>query len=522
MKLVISKFFQSNKSHYLIVASVACAVMLPILFKGIPFGYDLPHHFQCAFSFYEGIIAGDFYPSWSANRNYGFGGMELRLYPPISHYSLALFYLIAQDWHLATWLTVTFYSIVGSFGVYFWARELMPSSQAVFAGCVYALMPYHLTQIYNTFFYAEYVGSAVLPFSFWFIYRVCKRGRPSDVLGLAISFAALLLTHLPLTVIGAICFSIYGLSLLRKEKLISQIIKLSGGAALGLAASSFFWIKVIQERDLLAKTLNYSDPWLDYRLHFLLTPIQNLIGELQTRIYETSAFFYDLMLFYAVLLTLAFTVPFMIRAKDKFTELQGVWLIFLASVFLAVPFSRLVWDVLPLLQEVQFPWRWLSVVSLCGSVLAASRLNILFDWFKNKKRPLALIISGCFFAFAAFSTSQIIRQAPFIPVSETVLTMENTRTDKGFTFWWTIWTKEEVFKVKDKILVANRSVHIKKWTATEKDFQISAGEAEYVRIAVFYHPNWEAKINGTTVETKPDESGAMRISLPKNSSSVKI
>lgn len=516
-------FFKTEKFYLLVIGLVACAVMLPVLFVGLPYGYDLPHHYQCAATFYESILSGDLYPSWSLNRNFGFGGMETRLYPPVSHYALALFYLLSGDWHIASWLALTFFAFVGGLGVYFWAREYMPAGQAVFAGCIYNLLPYHLNQIYNTFFYAEFVGSCVLPFAFVFISRVCRRGRAVDVAGLAVSFAVLILTHLPLTVIGAICFTIYGLSRLKREKLISRILKLAAGGFLGLAASSFFWIKVVQEKDLLAKTLNYPDPWLDYRFHFLLTPLQTFEGELLTRIYETATLWYDLMFLCAVVLALVCTIPFLLEKSRPYHFLRSVWILFGAAVFLAVPFSRVIWDNFPLLQEVQFPWRWLAIVSLAASVLSAGYLDRLSAWFRDRRRrPFALLICGAVFAVITFSLSQIVRQAPFIAKAAVAPMMEANFRDKGFTFWWTIWTKEEAFENKEKAGAGNRSIDITKWTATEREVQVFEGEPTNVRIATFYHPNWKAAVNDVPVEIKPDLQGAVGIPVSGDKSNVRL
>jgi hypothetical protein len=522
MKIFPEKILQNEKFYILPIALVAVAVILPVLIYGLPYGYDLPHHYQCAMTYYESILAGDFYPSWSLNRNFGFGGMETRLYPPISHYALAVFYLIIGDWQIATFLTLAFFTFVGGCGVYLWAREYMPAGQAVFAGCIYNLLPYHLTQIYNTFFYAEFIGSCVLPFTFLFISRVCRRGKMSDVIGLSVSFAVLILTHLPLTVIGAICFTVYGLSLLKREKIISQISKLAAGSFLGLAASSFFWIKVVQEKDWMAKTQIYPDPWLDYRLHFLLTPIQTFEGDLRETIFNLSLLYYDLMLLCAVVLALFCTIPFLIGRLKTFGFMKGVWLIFALSVFLAVPFSRFVWDHFPLLQEVQFPWRWLAIVSLAASVLSAGFLNRLVEWFKNNKRPFALIICGAILAVVTFSVKQIMLQSPFIERERISSVMQENADKKGFTFWWTIWTKKEAFENKEKVSAGNRNIEIANWTATEKEFQISAGEPTEIRIALFYHPNWQATVNGIQTETKPDENGALLFSIPPENSDVKI
>lgn len=522
MKNFLKTFVRTEKFCVLLLAAVAVAVLLPVLIKGVPFGYDLPHHYQCAMTFVESLSNGDFYPSWSAIRNFGFGGMETRLYPPVSHYSLALFYIVAGDWHIASFLTFTFFTFLGGLGVYLWAKEYMPAGQAVFAGCFFNLMPYHLNQLYNTFFYAEFVGTALLPFVFLFVSRVCRRGRAADILGLAVSFAVLILTHLPLTVIGSLCFALYGLTLLKREKIAGQLAGLGIGALGGIAASSFFWTKVLLEKDLMAKTLVYADPWLDYRLHFLLTPLQSFEGELETRIYETATFFYDLMFLYPVIAVFACSIPFYLWEKRRRRAVKSIWLIFGIAALMAIPPSRPIWDAVSIIQEVQFPWRWLAIVSITAPVIAAAQINFLVDWFQDKKRPLALIIAGCLLATVAFSVSQIVRQAPFIEKETVAGYMEKNQTDIGFTFWWTIWTRKEAFDNRDKVSAGSRKAEINKWAPTEKEFQISAGETGTARVALFYHPNWTATVNQTEIAPRPDENGAMIVDIPNAKSTVLI
>ena len=88
------------------------------------------------------------------------------------------------DWHIASWIIFTLFAFIGGLGVYKWARHA--ATPSCLCGVNHVLLPYHLSQIYNTFFYAEFVGSSVLPFLFVFTSRVCRRGRPFDIACLAI------------------------------------------------------------------------------------------------------------------------------------------------------------------------------------------------------------------------------------------------------------------------------------------------------------------------------------------------
>ena len=524
MKNVFIKFSKNEKFNLLVLAGISCAVMLPIFFRGLPYGIDMAHHFQCAYSYYEGFLDGDFYPSWSANRNLGFGGMELRLYPPLSHYLLAVIYLFIRDWHLAFWLTVTLFSFIGSLGVYLWSRELMTEKKAMFAGCFYALMPYHLNQIYSTFFFSEFVGSAVLPFSFWLIYRVAKRGKLIDVVGLAISFAVLILSHLPLAVIGSICFLIYGLSLLEQKKWHLQFLKLTTGALLGLAASSFFLIKIFQERNLLGKTLVYADPWYNYKLHFLISQSQVYTESIASKVYANGIWLYELIFYCTVGIVVFCAIPFVIYTRGNYEKkIKGIWLIFGISLFLTLSPSDFIWKNLELLQEVQFPWRWLTIISLMAAVVSAAKLDILIEWFKCKKRPLSLIITGAFIVITTIGCCQIINKALFIPKDITEITVKSVQSAKGLPFWWTIWAKEDLFRnTSEKVSIDSRTFQVKEWTATKRELQVSSGESETVHIATFYHPNWKATVNDAPAEVQPDENGAILISIPAQSSIVKL
>lgn len=514
-------FIKTEKFRVLVLAAIAVAVMVPVLLFGLPNGHDLPHHYQCAMTFAESIRDGDLYPSWSLNRNFGFGGMETRLYPPLSHYTLALAHLATGEWHLASFIVFVLFAFAGSFGAYLWASESMPREHALFAGCLYALIPYHLNQLYNTFFYAEYAGSAVLPFVFLFVSRVCRRGSAGDIAGLAASFALLILTHLPLTVIGSVCFAAYALTRLDRERFTGQIAKLAGGVAIALAASSFFWTKVLFEKDLMAKAAVYADPWLDYRLNFLLTAIQTYEG-IGLEVYQNGTSFYDLTLFYALLVGLACTIPFFIANRKFDAADKGVWLVLAVALFMTLPFSSFIWSRVGFLQEVQFPWRWLAIVSIAAPVVAASKMGELADWFKSKKRPLALLVCGCVFATLTFSIAQIIRPAPFITKSRIESYMTENAKEIGFTFWWPRTVRKSFADDKSAVSADGRAASVDKLSAVDRTFSIAEGTPTNARIGVFYHPNWRAAVNGRNAAVMPGPDGAVMIPIPSEASTISL
>ena len=95
---------------------------------------------------------------------------------------------------------------------------MLSESSAMWAAILYALAPYHVNQLYQAFLLAEFAGAAVLPFAFGFVERVCRRGRYSDIAGLAATYAFLILTHLPLAVMGSLALAIYSLARIERRE----------------------------------------------------------------------------------------------------------------------------------------------------------------------------------------------------------------------------------------------------------------------------------------------------------------
>lgn len=501
----------------------------------------MPHHYQCALTYREAILSGDFYPSWTDSRNLGYGSMELRLYPPISHYVLALFSIAVSDWHLATWLSYFFWLSLGSFGIYLWAKEFFSQNQAMFASIIYAVMPYKLNQMYLVFFYGEVAGMAVIPFCFAFLTKIIKEADETsssnreidfkqiltpNVLALALSFGILILTHLPLTLITSFTLVIYATANLKKKNFKQYIFKLIVSVAVALLGTSFFWTKVLQERSILAKTSVYEDIYLHYYLNFLVTPIQNIEFS-ATKVYDVFTLPYDIILLLSLLSTIPLSLFVLFNKKVmKDQYFISLYITFIAGVFLTTIFSKPIWDNFFLLQEVQFPWRWLSVVSIFGSLVVVSGFDKLHKILKNpnKYRPLALITSGIMMICITFSISTAVRGAIYTPGDEISDYVKGLTQVEGFRFWWTIWTKDEFLKQNYEKVFSDKDIQIYKWEATKKIFTVKSvlENNSEIKVGIFYHPNWKCSVNGKFVNTGYSKEGLMLITIAEKSALVEL
>ena len=508
-----------SNNAWLLLVFFSILTLLPIIVIGIYNGADLPQHIQFADTFERSVASGDFYPSWAADENLGYGSLGVRFYPPLTSFIFGSVHFVMGDWHTAIWITLLFFTLLGSFGSYLWAKEVVLSSKAIWAGVAFTLMPYHLHEIYNASMYAEFAGYCVIPFSFLFITRICRDGNLQNVLGLAISYAVLVLTHLPSTVFGSPMLCLYGIVLLFQTKNSLNFIKLSLAVAFGLSASSIYWVKMVSEMEYMrnAKFSSFSEHF-NYKNQFLLDVFNFSNYEL---IYFTLIGFS----LFALVLGILFSLIYLKFYKIK-KEIIAVIIVFFVSIFLTTPFSKPIWMVMPFLQQVQFPWRLLTISSISSSILLVASIESIWNlsnYSQNWKKVVRQYLGSIFLVFLfiwVFIGIQYFRNF-LSPAQFNVMAAEKSQA-MGFEWFWTSETKEEAFLIKDKVIVANRKVSIINWQSTERSFTVENGTETNARIATLFYPNWRATVNNEPVEVKPAGDGAMFIPIPAEKSTVKL
>jgi uncharacterized membrane protein len=501
--------------HVGFVIAVSVLAVVPVLLFGVPSNRDHSNHFRFALPFYDPIAGGNFYPGWLAESNGGYGDPSFRFYPPALYYLLSLFRFVTGEWYVATLLTVVCVAVAGGLGIYFWARTLLPSSQAMWVGLFYALAPYHLNQLYQATMLAEWAGAAVLPFVFAFLERVCAHGRRRDVAGLAGSYALLVLTHLPLTVIGSLALVVYALVRVEARRRLQTLAQLAGAAALGLCASSIYWITMISELHWIGINAVDHDASVDYRFNFLLSTFSPD---------NMNVWWMNILL----LMTLLLSAPLLAAPKKIPSLWRNVWsnqrslrpvvTLTLFGLFMAVPLSRPIWSLLSPLQQTQFPWRWLTIVSLGVAVLIAAAVTKIGECARI---PRLLILSAMTIA-VVFTLSHVVREAKYLPRQSFESTLATVRGTSSVNYWFPIWATSTPKPMTTEVEAAGRTVTVSSWTPEVRHFSVTAGEATEARVKTFYYPHWSATTGNQVLQTHPDKDGALLISIPRDAASINL
>jgi uncharacterized membrane protein len=519
MTKFIGKYHASNWFCLICIFIAACAVMLTVPLVGIPAGKDLQQHLQFAAAFHEAILAGDFFPGWAAAENHGFGSVGIRFYPPVAYYLLALSQMLTNSWYDAFWINSLGWMFLGCTGVYFWAREWFSPLESTLAAMLYAIVPYHLFHIYQALLFAEFAASGLLPFCFLFISRVIRRGKPVDVLSFSISFSLLILTHIPLAIIGTLSLGVYAAGLMDWRNFKRSFISLLIAVGFSLLSTVFHWLKIVTEIGWVAHS---SPDFISgaYNYEQYLFPLRYSMGK--------PVWHFDLPIFLALLMLLPLAVYLFLSFRKKAGDYgeQKILTALLAtgafSIFMMSAPSSFIWNSVPVLQKVQFPWRWLSVASLISVFAFVIGLAKLFNNYKKIRRPLSYAVLLVLCSIIIFDLTQSI--IPSAPLSREAFAREidGLQEKEGCHCWWTVWAEREAFKGPEKLSAESRIVSLNVWTSESREFQVEAGRPENIRVATFYYPHWQAEINGRSVPVEKAVDGSILIPVGAEKSLVKL
>ncbi|HEV8371429.1 MAG TPA: 6-pyruvoyl-tetrahydropterin synthase-related protein [Pyrinomonadaceae bacterium] len=498
----------------LLVVVISSAIFVPALVFGVPSNLDLTNHLRFALPFYDGIRSGNFYPGWLAESNAGYGDASFRFYPPALYYLLSATRVLTGSWYDGMLLAFGSLFVMGAIGVYLWARSLFTPRIAVCASILFTLAPYHLNQFYQATMLAEFAACSVLPFVFWYVERICRKQSAGNVAGLAALYALLIFTHLPLTVLGSLALTIYAFLRLDKTIWKKSILFLAAGVTLGLLASACYWVTMIAEKSWIRADVIDPLPFVDYRKNFIFSTFSpdNL-----------NVWWMNIL----VLFTFAMFGPGLIllhrgtRKKLGWNTVSLAILLtvtFLMSTILAAP----VWHLIRPLQETQFPWRWLGIVSMFGAIVAAAAIPEWRRVARGRLRPVCLAVMSGILISVAFSFSHIIREANFLSPSEFNKALAAIPGSNSVSQWLPVWASDHPQAMDGQIVAPERAPRVELWEPERRVFTVAPGPERPVRIRTFYYPHWKATAAGKELSLTPAKDGALSISLPPQAVTVTL
>jgi hypothetical protein len=297
-----------------------------------------------------------------------------------------LLYLLTRQNPYVLWKQVVIgFLVVGGFFTYRCGRVLTRQAlPSIVAGALFLTAPYMLTDIHGRFAFPEMVSFALLPVVFFYLIRSFVSRRPGYVLGSALAWSCLALSHNVTFLYGSIFYGLYVLShtSLRKTYC-KRLTRVGIGYLLGMFLTAWYFVP----QAFLVPQLMISD-LIPVQKWAWLTPLGVLLAPMVVPPVPLPHVLIDLPMHFGLqvgwpVLAAVGLLLYYLR-KPPVPVLSGrraivrLLAFFLLALFMVwSPFDF--WRFLPgLFSYVQFSYRLLMFVVLWGSLLAGFALAQLF------------------------------------------------------------------------------------------------------------------------------------------------
>ena len=357
----------------------AVMVVAPFAVRGVACGHDLSFHMDSWLEVAQQWRAGVLYPRWAANANYGAGEPRFLFYPPLS------WLLGGALGSFIPWLFVPVAFdicavVLAGWAMFRMAREWFGPADAGLTAFAYAVNPYMLLTVYARSAFGEILAACFFPLLVLWIVR--DRPARDMVVPLALTIAGVWLTNVPAAVIVSYLTALLLVivTVLRRN---SRVFLFGAAAiALGLLLAAFYIVPVLYERSWITPAQLLSPG---------VRPFENFLFA-KTSDPEHDAFLRTVSwLAVAEVSVTAIAIAGARRWRNRYPRLWWALVVSaLLALFMMLPVAALAYRLTPDLQFIQFPWRWLLVMS----VVYAVAVVIAIPQFRGRRWLYALAFLG--------------------------------------------------------------------------------------------------------------------------------
>jgi hypothetical protein len=512
------------------------------------------------------LRSGVFPVRWMPDAAYGLGYPFFNFYASLPYYVAGFFNLLGFDTIWSLKLTQILGFVTASVFAYLLARRLWTSkAAALLTALAYTYAPFHLIQVYvRGDALSEFYAFAFYPLILLALWRLRQKPSAINTAFLALAYGGLILSHNISALIFSPFVALYALFLaapsgFRISRTASQpfgqaqgrppisniqypinrevqaaigfLLAGLAGIVLGLALSAWFWLPALLEGKWVHLE-RMTSGYLNYSGHFRSADL------IQWKIlfdYHREASPYAMGAVQAILALVGMAGIFIWWTKRRCLERNSTFLLLMLAIvtFLITPLSRPLWDTVPLLPFVQFPWRLLALQALPLSLI----IGHLARW--PSKTVWRFTIAGAL-GLALLTTAMLDLPVEYLVIDE--VTREQVALYEYFTAYvgstsrneyQPRWVEPSTFTSavllndgqKPPPLSVQGELSEAKLLAqgpTEERWLVEiASPQASLAFHTLYFPGWQGYVNGQPVETSPVEGlGYIGLAVPQGSHQV--
>ena len=526
-----NKNLVKNNIYLILIVVLSLPAVWALFHKGF-YGASDDIHIAWLFEMDKIIRLGQIPPRFVPDLSFGFGYPLFNFVFPLPFYLGEIFHLFSFSFVDAIKIVFGLSLLGSAVTMYFFLKEVLSRELAAAGAILYLYTPYRSTDVYIRGAFGEALSFVFLPLVLLAAVKIYKgfsdkKIDPGKISFFSLSLSALILTH---NIVSYMFFPFLLMLLLlliltTRNKKMWLSINYGLGILGALLISLYFWLPAITESSLMKyeTVFNFVDHFPT--LKQLFTPYFGY-GASVPGPYDGMSFFIGLM----NLAVVAAGTILGIFLWRKFKALEGVIFIwgimaFSVSMFMMNFRSSFLWSNVPLLPYFQFPWRFLTMITL-SSVIFLIPLNYLKGFWKyilvGGLSLLAIILNAEYFKPHDFlergDEYYINRYIPvpqaskeYLETGEEYLRLPNeteVRPDKNYPV----------------IFSDNKFGHsVKETNGVYSKINIEAPDDMILNHNKYYFPGWVGKVDGNDLKLSAGKPfGQISFEVTKGSHLVEI
>lgn len=469
---------------------------------------------------------------WTPDLGFGYGYPLFNYYPPLPYMAGQVFRIFGFSFINTVKLTALSQILLSTLAMYFLAAAIFSPLNTIIVTLLYTYAPYHAVNVYIRGAMNEAWAAVFFPLCFLFAYRLIKSPKTKYIMYLALSYGGLLLSHNPmaLTFFPILALWImYWLITFKKYQKIKYYLNFVYSGLLSLTLTAFFTLPVVFESKLVQIDSMFQN-YYHYSVHFVSFYqlfISRYWGD-GPSVWGTDdkmSFMIGYLHWIIPLITLII-LAFNYKKFKKYFLFLFILFLGLLITFMTHERSTFIWKIFPMIQKIQFPWRFLNHSVFLLSLSSGFLLTLV----KNKKIKYTI--------FSILVSFIIIIYSPYFKF----ITSGPITDDQKFS--GKAWTNQITSGIYDYLpktasiaatMPANFPIdHIQpketsyKLTGVQRGtdwfmFNIDLQNNAKITLAQLYFPKFEIKDNGKIINFEVDkELGRMMINLTKGDHQIYV
>ena len=517
---MIKRFYQPLVIIFLIVL-LSIPLVLPYFHKG----YFPTHDGEWAVvrmgDMFRSLRDHQFPVRYSGSLNFGYGYPLFNFAYPAPYYLGTVFHFLKFGFVDSVKMLFALSVVLSALAMYFASKEMWGNRVAGFISAVfYAYLPYRIVDLYARGSIGESLSFVFFPLILFCAAKILDASPINRYIFFGVlSYAALIMTHNIMAVLFTPVLFVFVLLKIFSSKKTKEYLHSVLFIVLSYGLSAFFWLPALLEKH----TITLSQVPIADRATYFVTLNQLLTPKWGYGLPDhPDGFSYQIgSAHIAILFILLFLLIFVWIKKKKmykeFTTKIAAFFCGMAIVFLLLMFSftSFLWQVTPLLKEINYPWTLLGPIGFLLSLLAG------FLWLQNKFIKyivLVLVVVAVLVVLPHAKPESYIDKG-----DEYYLTNEATTTSSQELM--PLWVKKnpsernnkKIEIVKGKGVISDIFYNSKKIS-----FSIDLQSNSLVRINTIYYPGWQAFVDGKEVAISyNNRNGVMDFSVPAGKHNVK-